>query len=85
MHNMSDIIEQYIKHLFEETNEDVVEIRHLWVAPLALNWPIGCVESAGAIEPAARIAVLVLAMTEMEAARHELQGDDAENNVDEEA
>ena len=26
MHNMSDIIEQYIKHLFEETNEDVVEI-----------------------------------------------------------
>ncbi|MPP21592.1 CtsR family transcriptional regulator, partial [Campylobacter jejuni] len=23
MHNMSDIIEQYIKHLFEETNEDV--------------------------------------------------------------
>ena len=32
MHNMSDIIEQYIKHLFEETNEDVVEI---------LNIPLG--------------------------------------------
>ena len=26
MHNMSDIIEQYIKRLFEESNEDVVEI-----------------------------------------------------------
>ena len=25
MHNMSDIIEQYIKRLFEESNEDVVE------------------------------------------------------------
>ncbi|HAR3453504.1 TPA: CtsR family transcriptional regulator, partial [Staphylococcus aureus] len=24
MHNMSDIIEQYIKRLFEESNEDVV-------------------------------------------------------------
>ncbi|MBU5908523.1 CtsR family transcriptional regulator, partial [Vibrio cholerae O1] len=27
MHNMSDIIEQYIKRLFEESNEDVVEIQ----------------------------------------------------------
>ncbi len=27
MHNMSDIIEQYIKKLFEDTNEDVVEIQ----------------------------------------------------------
>lgn len=27
MHNMSDIIEQYIKQLFEESNEDMVEIQ----------------------------------------------------------
>ena len=29
MHNMSDIIEQYIKRLFEEADEDVVEINAL--------------------------------------------------------
>ena len=32
MHNMSDIIEQYIKRLFEESNEDVVEIQRANIA-----------------------------------------------------
>ena len=46
MHNMSDIIEQYIKHLFEETNEDVVEIQRANIAqrfdcvPSQLNYVI---------------------------------------------
>lgn len=43
---MSDIIEQYIKHLFEETNEDVVEIQRANIAqrfdcvPSQLNYVI---------------------------------------------
>ena len=32
MHNMSDIIEQYIKRLFEEADEDVVEIQRAHIA-----------------------------------------------------
>src|SRR5699024_10837744 len=32
MHNMSDIIEQYIKKIFEDTNEDVVEIQRANIA-----------------------------------------------------
>ena len=36
MHNMSDIIEQYIKHLFEETNEDVVEIQRKYCTTIRL-------------------------------------------------
>ena len=38
MHNMSDIIEQYIKQLFEESNEDMVEIQKL----ILLNVSIVC-------------------------------------------
>ncbi|MCO0803774.1 CtsR family transcriptional regulator [Staphylococcus aureus] len=46
MHNMSDIIEQYIKRLFEESNEDVVEIQRANIAqrfdcvPSQLNYVI---------------------------------------------
>lgn len=46
MHNMSDIIEQYIKQLFEETKEDVVEIQRANIAqrfdcvPSQLNYVI---------------------------------------------
>lgn len=46
MHNMSDIIEQYIKRLFEDTNEDVVEIQRATIAqrfdcvPSQLNYVI---------------------------------------------
>ncbi len=46
MHNMSDIIEQYIKQLFEETNDDVVEIQRANIAqrfdcvPSQLNYVI---------------------------------------------
>ncbi|NWK85033.1 CtsR family transcriptional regulator [Staphylococcus sp. GSSP0090] len=46
MHNMSDIIEQYIKKLFEDTNEDVVEIQRANIAqrfdcvPSQLNYVI---------------------------------------------
>ena len=46
MHNMSDIIEQYIKKLFEESNEDVVEIQRANIAqrfdcvPSQLNYVI---------------------------------------------
>lgn len=46
MHNMSDIIEQYIKHLFEESNKDVVEIQRANIAqrfdcvPSQLNYVI---------------------------------------------
>ncbi|MGU3218419.1 CtsR family transcriptional regulator [Staphylococcus aureus] len=45
MHNMSDIIEQYIKRLFEESNEDVVEIRErishsIDIVPSQLNYVI---------------------------------------------
>ena len=46
MHNMSDIIEQYIKQLFEEANEDVVEIQRANIAqrfdcvPSQLNYVI---------------------------------------------
>ncbi|UUY79581.1 CtsR family transcriptional regulator [Staphylococcus saprophyticus] len=46
MHNMSDIIEQYIKKLFEDTNEDVVEIQRTNIAqrfdcvPSQLNYVI---------------------------------------------
>ena len=46
MHNMSDIIEQYIKRLFEEADEDVVEIQRAHIAqrfdcvPSQLNYVI---------------------------------------------
>lgn len=46
MHNMSDIIEQYIKRLFEDTNTDVVEIQRANIAqrfdcvPSQLNYVI---------------------------------------------
>ncbi|MCT6543964.1 CtsR family transcriptional regulator, partial [Staphylococcus aureus] len=46
MHNMSDIIEQYIKRLFEESNVDVVEIQRANIAhrfdcvPSKLNYVI---------------------------------------------
>ncbi|WP_251518555.1 MULTISPECIES: CtsR family transcriptional regulator [Staphylococcus] len=46
MHNMSDIIEQYIKKLFEDANEDVVEIQRAHIAqrfdcvPSQLNYVI---------------------------------------------
>lgn len=46
MHNMSDIIEQYIKQLFEESNQDVVEIQRANIAqrfdcvPSQLNYVI---------------------------------------------
>ena len=46
MHNMSDIIEQYIKQLFEDAGEDVVEIQRANIAqrfdcvPSQLNYVI---------------------------------------------
>ena len=46
MHNMSDIIEQYIKQLFEDTDDDVVEIQRANIAqrfdcvPSQLNYVI---------------------------------------------
>ena len=46
MHNMSDIIEQYIKQLFEEAQDDVVEIQRANIAqrfdcvPSQLNYVI---------------------------------------------
>ncbi|MCU5746704.1 CtsR family transcriptional regulator [Staphylococcus sp. SQ8-PEA] len=46
MHNMSDIIEAYIKRLFEDTDEDVVEIQRATIAqrfdcvPSQLNYVI---------------------------------------------
>ncbi len=46
MHNMSDIIEQYIKKLFEEAQDDVVEIQRANIAqrfdcvPSQLNYVI---------------------------------------------
>ncbi len=46
MHNMSDIIEQYIKKLFEDSNEDAVEIQRAHIAqqfdcvPSQLNYVI---------------------------------------------
>lgn len=46
MNNMSDIIEQYIKQLFEETKDDVVEIQRANIAqrfdcvPSQLNYVI---------------------------------------------
>ncbi|EKU47393.1 CtsR family transcriptional regulator [Staphylococcus massiliensis] len=46
MHNMSDIIEQYIKELFDKSNKDVVEIQRAHIAqhfdcvPSQLNYVI---------------------------------------------